>query len=424
METSYGDKLDPYRQALKKGHKGDRQYVIVPNIPTTTASPGQLVIVNAPDLERDVVITPGRMFISFNLALTSSTDTARTIVNNTSRAIIKQFVVKLGGKEVINVSSWDCFSCYRDLYLSSTERANMVKYGIANANTNNIRIGSSAAVAATQPDASLAKLYGNKFYIPLDFELLTAQMPYYNTGLVDKLSFELTFNDAGRVIVSTDTAATYSVSNISLEYEYVRNQSLAQQVHSRFMSGYGLMYQRILLFMIRQCYKSDTILNFNINSPAKSLKALVVLFEDTTANPNYGRNVENWFNPQITNVYCTIEGVPNQIYAQSLTPYNMWDEASRVLSRESLKDTDLTMINEGSFTQNQYALILDFRSTEDNTLHGSGRKIADGQQGITLQINKSATATGSNAGALNCYIYMLMDAKLFIADGIFKENIW
>lgn len=46
---SYGGKLDPDRQALKKGHKGDRQYVIVPNIPTTTAGPGQLVIVNAPD---------------------------------------------------------------------------------------------------------------------------------------------------------------------------------------------------------------------------------------------------------------------------------------------------------------------------------------------------------------------------------------
>ncbi len=90
----------------------------------------------------------------------------------------------------------------------------------------------------------------------------------------------------------------------------------------------------------------------------------------------------------------------------------MWDEASRVLTRESLIDADLALINEGSFTQNQYALVLDFRSTEDNTLHGSGRKIADGQQGITLQINKTATATGSNADSLNCYICMLMDAKL------------
>jgi hypothetical protein len=421
-DASYGNKLDPYRQTLTKGHKGDRQYVIVPNIPTTSAVPGQLVIVNAPDLERDVVITPGKMFISFNITLTSTTDTARSIVYNLGKAIVKQFIVKLGGREVINVSAWDCLACYRDLWLSTTERANMSKFGLSpTVNTNNIRVGSSAANNTVQPDASIARVYGNKFYIPLDFELLTTQMPHYNTGLVDKLSFELTFNDAGRVIVSTDTNATYTVSNLSLEYEYVKNPGLALAVHNRYMSGYSLLYNRPLMFMMRQVFQSDTVWNFNINSPAKSLKGLLLLFDNST---NYARNVESWFNPQITNVTVTIEGVPNQLYAQGLQPFAMWDEAARLMSRESSKDFDLTSINEGSFTQNMFALALDFRSTEDNTLHGSGRKIADGQQGITLQIQKTATMTGTNAGPMNCYIFMIMDAKLFISGGMFKENIW
>ena len=40
-----------------------------------------------------------------------------------------------------------------------------------------------------------ADAYGNRFIIPLDFEMLDSVMPYYQAGLRNRLSYELKFND-------------------------------------------------------------------------------------------------------------------------------------------------------------------------------------------------------------------------------------
>ena len=85
--------------------------------------------------------------------------------------------------------------------MTDKERLNAAYYGIHvddSGNTAKIRLGSGDAVAATQPDASIAAAFGNRFAIPLDYG------PFYQAGLNDRLSFELVFNDYGRVIMSTD----------------------------------------------------------------------------------------------------------------------------------------------------------------------------------------------------------------------------
>ena len=43
---------------------------------------------------------------------------------------------------------------------------------------------------------------------------------------------------------------------------------------------------------------------------------------------------------------------------------------------------------------------------DENSLHGTGKKIKNASEGITLQIEKKA----ESAGALNAYIYLIMDA--------------
>ena len=49
-----------------------------------------------PKLASDAVIVSGSQYLSFKIVLTS-TDTARSIVNNIGPNIIEQFFVKLGG---------------------------------------------------------------------------------------------------------------------------------------------------------------------------------------------------------------------------------------------------------------------------------------------------------------------------------------
>ena len=50
---------------------------------------------------------------------------------------------------------------------------------------------------------------------------------------------------------------------------------------------------------------------------------------------------------------------------------------------------------------------------DENELHGTGRRIENASEGITLQIKRKA----ETAGALNAYIYLIMDAQLNIQSG-------
>ena len=52
---------------------------------------------------------------------------------------------------------------------------------------------------------------------------------------------------------------------------------------------------------------------------------------------------------------------------------------------------------------------------DENSLHGTGRKIENALEGITLQIEKKP----ETAGPLNAYIYLIMDAQLNIQNGAF-----
>ena len=69
---------------------------------------------------------------------------------------------------------------------------------------------------------------------------------------------------------------------------------------------------------------------------------------------------------------------------------------------------------------NKYALWLNFRTIDENELHGTGRRIENASEGITLQIKKKA----ESAGALNAYIYLIMNAQLNIQSGAYVSAIY
>ena len=74
----------------------------------------------------------------------------------------------------------------------------------------------------------------------------------------------------------------------------------------------------------------------------------------------------------------------------------------------------------GEYLVNKYALWLDFRKIDENELHGMGRRIKNASEGITLQIEKKA----ESAGALNAYIYLIMDAQLNIQNGAYISAVY
>ena len=57
---------------------------------------------------------------------------------------------------------------------------------------------------------------------------------------------------------------------------------------------------------------------------------------------------------------------------------------------------------------------------DENELHRMGRRIENASEGITLQIEKKE----ESAGALNAYIYLIMDAQLNIQNSIYISVVY
>ena len=73
---------------------------------------------------------PGMANLSFNIELTSTVDTNRTLVSNIGRAIIKKLAVKFEGNEIMSIDDFDVFACYQDLWKTKSEKRNAIRQGI------------------------------------------------------------------------------------------------------------------------------------------------------------------------------------------------------------------------------------------------------------------------------------------------------
>ena len=275
-----GDKLNPQR-SYRKGFalKGLCQHIIKTNNPSTIG-PYELLTVRFPDLKENQVIIPGTTKLTFNITL-AGTDVNRTLVKNLGRNIIRKLVVKFEGNEIISIDDYNVLYSYYDCWKCKTERLNAVFQGIVETDgqTENAikhRINATDK-ASNAKDQTVASIYDNRFCIPLDFEILETSLPLYQYGLGSHLTYELTFADYSDVVKATDPDATYTISNISLEFDTIINASLASQIRTEYMKS-SILYDRILRAHIIPLNKSDTSFSVDINSPSKSLKGVLLIF--------------------------------------------------------------------------------------------------------------------------------------------------
>ena len=138
--------------------------------------------------------------LSFNTELSATADPKRTLVSNIGRAIIKKLAVKFEGNEIMSVDDFDILVCYRDLWKTASEKKNAVRQGIISTDgctINCIRLRINVGDKSPTParDKAIADAYGNKFIIPLDFEMSDSSAPYYQAGLRNRLCYEITFSD-------------------------------------------------------------------------------------------------------------------------------------------------------------------------------------------------------------------------------------
>ena len=338
--------------------------------------------------------------------------------------------MKLEGNEIISIDDYDIFYSYYDCLKCTTERHNAVFQGIVEdgSQTENAikhRINGTDK-ANNKKDETVASIHDNRFCIPLDFEILESSLPLYQYGLGCRLTYELTFADYSDVIKATDPDATYTISNISLEFDTIINASLASQIRMEYMKS-SILYDRILRAHIIPLDKSDTSFSIDINSPSKSLKGVLLIFTKEGSATKFTRDTEEFYNPKITKVEITVEGVPNELYAQNMEYRHQYDEIVKHFAEGRLKeagaiqkDLQLHNVDIASYYTDKYALWLDFRTIDDNRLHGSGRQLENTSERTRLQITKKA----ESAGKLSCYLYIFQDAQINISDAQFLNVVY
>ena len=119
--------------------------------------------------------------------------------------------------------------------------------------------------------------------------------------------------------------------------------------------------------------------------------------------------------------------MPNELHAQNMEYRHQYDEIVKHFVEGQLKEagaiqTDLQLhnVNIASYYTDKYALWLDFRTIDDNRLHGLGRRLENTSEGIRLQITKE----GGVDSKLSCYLYIFQDAQINISDSQFLNVVY
>ena len=377
---------------------------------TTEANPGETLYVHVPKLEDNEVIVPGSLALVFDINLKVPGAHANNyLVQNVSRALVDKLKVKFAGSTIQDMDSYDIYKIFEDLFIPLHKRANMLSEGIQSLDLCKIRSGAGdKKTSGVDEENKLNAVYGTKYRINLDHPILTDHVVFYPQALYNDLVFELTLAPAGQVVNGSDSSKLgYKLKNIQLEYKAIRSKTLADEALSTYRSGKEFAYDLVMRSEVVPITQgSDTLLTLRVNHQRRSLKGILLLFINQY-NPG-ARDSENYFNPDITKVKVTVNGVPNRVYSDGISDKDMWNELTRHFKPHSGGWPNMTLTK--YLTGNKFGLWIDLRSMDDTTMHGNGQRLVNAQDGVQLEIERTA----SGSGITNCYIFTVSDAQMNI----------
>ena len=321
----YGDKLNPYRlEKVQNALRGTKTHHVITHNPSSI-SPNETLYVRLPKLKKDMLFVPDSIYLSGDLEIKG--DAGNYVGDNVGRNLIRKLVVKIGGEIVYDLSNYNIFMKYKDLWLTKEQRENRIFQGIQSSKLRKVRSG--IEVTDSTNEKLLYTIFGKKYKIPLDLEILTQHAPLYTYALHSDIIIEITFVDEAYPIVSSKKDdINYQLNNICLEYDTIENEMLANTVESLYNQGYVFMYDFVQLFKTMKLTPEQTIVNENINLPKKSIKGILLVFYK---NHEFG-------NPYIKKIEITIEGISNKIFSQHMRHLDHYEEAKKYFLDENRKE--------------------------------------------------------------------------------------
>ena len=115
-----------------------------------TVSPGEDLYIEIPKLSPSVSLFPGSLQLNFKFKNKNKKSWFR---NNLAALLVRRLRIKLAGETVYDCSREDLIRTYEDLWLTDTQRENMVMYEIASENVRKLMSGDDTADAAANGGA-------------------------------------------------------------------------------------------------------------------------------------------------------------------------------------------------------------------------------------------------------------------------------
>ena len=397
-----GNYLNTYRtKRIKQGIKAKRNHEVITHNPNTI-KPGETLYVKIPKLEKNCLIVPESLKLTFNLTTSSKVSNAvaaanATFVANVGRNLVERITTKLGGKSINEFDKAYIYNTFKDFWLTDKQRKNNVLQGVDKSQRQ-----------GTDKKDYLVTAFGEKYCIPLEFELFDDHMPYYSTAIQEALEYNIKFNEAKYVVAGTASTKDYDIKDIQLEYETIYSEELANEIESEYTNGFTYLIDDIHLLRTEAIGKSKRI-NINVDVNRKSTKGILLFFQKTFTD--YDSEETPFQNPDITNVTITSEGISHCIFKSGVKNMHQWGEIKKHFMSENIKkDESCTLDVEKYYGGENFALWIDLRSTEDNTLHGSGTMMSNIKNGLQLELTRSTETE------LDMMVYIVADAVVAIQD--------
>ena len=374
------------------------------------ANPGETLRVHVPKLNENEVLVPGSLALCFDIDL-SGGHANNFLVQNVSRALVSRMTVNFGGTTLEDTSDYDVYKTFSDLFLPGEKRDNMIPEGIQSEDLCKIRSGAGdAKTSGVDAEKILNGIYGKKYRINLDHQILTDHGIFYPQALFNDLVFEVKLAPASQAVKGSDpTKLKYKLTNIQLEYEMIHSENVAEEAKSVYKSGKEFVYDHVSRVKVVPINRgTETRINIKVHAQRRSMKGILLLFvEPYTAGT---RDSEKYIFPDLKKISVTINGSPNMLYNNGFENQDIWSEVSRFFMKEKYKPQHMTL--ERFYTKNKFGLLIDLRSMASQEMHSSGTRLVNTTDGVQLEIERDPKGSGQ----VNCHVFVISDSQFNIVD--------
>ena len=147
----------------------------------------------------------------------------------------------------------------------------------------------------------------------------------------------LELNSSEKVILCTgDTNATYKLSDVSLEYDAIFDESYATTIGEMYggTNVTSIPYTEVISIHYQTLSQKDTAWKIDVNNlyicPLQGLLLLFLDKRDDFANKN-----EEFYNPSIKKILVTINWTPHQLSAAGLQARDNYPELKKYFYKEN-----------------------------------------------------------------------------------------